>query len=215
MTHSTSQRILPAALAVCLLAASAGGGSIWARANRGTRNPYQDDKARAVGDVLTIVINERSTVETGTNRVMEKKDNRSSSVTGGAKFDLLRGIDAVTGKLFNLPELDVKSDNSNKFDGSAEVSTERTMVDQMTVLVEDVLPNGNLIVLGKRTREADGEKEIIQVSGVVRPSDVAYGNTIPSSRVANFHIVYHHTGRENRYTRPGWLGQVLNFVNPF
>jgi flagellar L-ring protein precursor FlgH len=203
-------------VAALLMAASAvSAGSIWARAHRGTRNPYQDDKARAVGDVLTIIINEKSSIETESSRTMDKSDKRGTTVTGGAKFDLLRGIDAVTGELFNLPELDVDIDSSSEFDGSSEVTTDRSFVDQMTVLVEDVLPNGNLIVLGKRTREVDGEKEVIQISGVVRPSDVSYSNDVASSRVANFHIVYKHTGRENRYTRPGWLGQILSFVNPF
>jgi flagellar L-ring protein FlgH len=203
-------------VATLLLTSSAcWAGSIWARAHRGTRNPYQDDKARAVGDVLTIIINEKSSIETESSRTMDKSDKRGTKITGGAKFDLLRGIDAVTGKLFNLPELDIDIDSSSEFDGSSEVTTDRSFVDQMTVLVEDVLPNGNLIVLGKRTREVDGEKEVIQISGVVRPSDVNYSNDIASSRVANFHIVYQHTGRENRYTRPGWLGQVLSFISPF
>jgi flagellar L-ring protein precursor FlgH len=205
--------LFAAALLTAATACSAG--SIWARAHRGTRNIYQDDKARAVGDVLTIVINEKSTIETESTRTMDKTDKRGASITGGAKFDLLRGIDAVTGELFNLPEFDLDMDSSSEFDGSSEVTTDRSFVDRMTVLVEDVLPNGNLIVLGKRTREVDGEKEVIQISGVVRPSDVSFSNDIASSRVANFHIVYKHTGRENRYTRPGWLGQILSFVNPF
>ncbi len=212
-TRTLTRLALTAALILGPL--QAGGGSIWARSQRGSRSHYVDDKAHQVGDVLTIVINEQSSLESGTTRTMEKKDDRTASVTGGAKLDILRGIDAATGQLFNLPELDVTTKGETKFDGSAEFEDSRSMVDQITVLVEDVLPNGNMVVLGKRTRTVHGETEIIQVSGMVRPSDVSFDNDVTSTRVANFHIVYKHEGRENRFSKPGWLSQILNFLNPF
>jgi flagellar L-ring protein precursor FlgH len=71
------------------------------------------------------------------------------------------------------------------------------------------------VVLGSRTRDVAGDKQIIQISGIVRPEDITFDNTISSSRVANFHIVHKTIGRENRFTKPGWLGRLANLLNPF
>jgi len=50
---------------------------------------------------------------------------------------------------------------------------------------------------------------------VVRPSDIAFDNTVKSTKVANFRVVHKTVGRENRFTKPGWLGRFLNMINPF
>jgi flagellar L-ring protein precursor FlgH len=197
-----------------LTAGVAWGGSIWSRADRSRRNPYRDDKAGAIGDIVTIVVNERSSIDTDSSRSLEKSDARSVK-TEAKDLDLLRFVDAATGKLFSLPDLDISSEAESEFEGETEMSARRSVVDEITVVVEDVLPNGNLVVLGKRTRTLHGETETIQVSGMMRPSDITYDNKIPSSRVANFHLVYRHKGRENQFTRPGWLAEILNFLNPF
>jgi flagellar L-ring protein precursor FlgH len=125
-------------------------------------------------------------------------------------------MDLGKGKvIFDFPKLDFTASGNNKFDGKANYDTDRSVIDQITVTVEDVLPNGNLIVLGKREREVAGDKQVITVSGILRPSDIKFTNTIGSSQVADFHIVYTNKGQENLFTNPGWLARILNFLNPF
>jgi flagellar L-ring protein precursor FlgH len=209
MTH----RVILATTIVLLLTGSVNGGSIWAKAANRRTMPYADDKARNVGDLITIIIDERSVIENETNRTMEKSDERSASVSGN--LDILRGLDAVTGKLFSIPDMDLNASAKTKFDGGADYDTDRSMTDKITVTVEDVLPNGNLVVLGTRKRNVEGDTQTIQVSGIVRPSDVSFENDVPSKKVAEFHIVFRSKGRENRFTKPGWLAHILNFLNPF
>lgn len=206
----------PGLLLVAALAAPAGAGSIWARAGSGDSvSIYADDKASDVGDIVTIVIREHSKIEHDSSREMSKTDSRSAKITNGEKLDILRGINAASGKLFNLPNLDVSTSAETDFGGETVFDSDRNVEDEITVVVEDVLPNGHLVVLGKREREVQGDKEIIQISGLVRPSDISFANKVDSRRVGNFHMVYRHTGRENRFTKPGWLARILNFVNPF
>ncbi len=199
--------------AVCLWAAAAGAGSIWAKGGARTRSIFADDTARQIGDVLTIVIEERSVIENETERNMEKKSERQAQIT--SNMDLLNSIDRATGKLFNLKDLNLDVEAKTKFDGKADFDSDRKVTDSVTVVVEDVLPNGNLVVLGKRTREVSGDIQAIEISGVVRPSDITFSNTVSSKQVADFHVVYRSKGQENRFTKPGWLDQLLNLVNPF
>ncbi len=188
------------------------GDSIWARANGKTRSVYCDDTARGVGDNLTIVINETSKIDNTSKRSMEKKDERTASMSGSAK-----GNDVTPmwlDRTFNLPTVDAKSASDTKFDGKADYNASRSLVDQITVTVEDVLPNGNLVVIGKRERTVAGDKQIIQASGIVRPSDIAFDNTIASDKIANFQIAVKNKGQESEFTNPGWLARILNFFNP-
>jgi len=202
-----------AVVALLLVEAPLQGGSIWAKSKKHSAALLTDDVARNVGDALTIVIEEHSKIENDTQRKMEKSDSRSAKVNGG--FDLLRGLDQATGKLFGLHKMDFSSEADTKFDGKAELDSDRKVEDRITVTVQDVLPNGNLVVLGSRTRTVAGDSQIVQVSGIVRPSDVTQNNTVSSKQVAEFHIVYKSGGQENQFTNPGWLARILNFLNPF
>ncbi len=186
-------------------------GSIWAKAHQ-RRAIYADDTARAIGDNLTIVIQENSRVANATNRTLEKNASRSVSASGNAEG----------GNLFNwlfrklkLPTIEAQSDAETKFEGEAEYDTSRLLSDRVTVSVHDILPNGNMVVVGRRERMVDGDRHIVEVSGIVRPSDVSYENTVPSDMIANFQINIRVTGQESQFTNPGWLSRVLNFLSPW
>jgi flagellar L-ring protein precursor FlgH len=216
--HSNPQSAIRNLQLLCLLvvlslSAPALADSIWAKGNRSTRATVRDDVARDVGDVLTIVISERSVIDQTTSRSGEKKTSRSAKSSG--TLDLANLTGAVGDHIFDFPRIDASAESSTKFEGDADYGTNRTMVDQITVIVQDVQPNGNLVVIGTRTREVAGDKQVIQVSGVVRPSDIGFNNVVASERVADFHIVHKTSGFENRYTKPGWLTNFLDVINPF
>ncbi len=79
----------------------------------------------------------------------------------------------------------------------------------------DVLPNGNLVVAGTRDRRIAGDTQTIEVSGIVRPSDIAFDNTIRSEQVANFRILTKNGGVSAPYTQPGWLGRIFDVLWPW
>ncbi len=204
-----------AAMCVALLTAgaSAQAGSIWAKAAR-AKAIHADDTARQRGDSITVVISERSTIANDTNRKLEKKDERTGGMSG--TFDPADMFGKALGKnLFTFPVLDFQSDGETKFDGSSNFGSDNSLTDQVTVTVQDVLPNGNLIVAGTRIREVEGDRQTIKVSGIVRPSDVAFDNTVSSTKVANFKIAYSGKGSAKQYTRPGWLARLIDIFNPF
>jgi len=209
----TASKILPAAFALALAASCLQAESIWARSNARERNGYADDTAAEVGDVLTIVINEKSRIQNGVERSLEKSSARNAKMTG--TLDLKNLYGPLKGEIFEFPELDASASHKATFDGEADYDSNRSVVDQITVTVEDVLPNGNLLVLGRRTREVEGDAQTIQISGIVRASDIAFDNTVQSEKVAEFHVVYLSIGREKNFTKPGWAGRLMNLLNPF
>lgn len=190
------------------------GDSIWARANGRTRSVYTDDTARGVGDNLTIVISEISKIDNTSLRSMEKQDQRTLTASGSVQGSSANATPKWLNKTFNLPTVNLASNSDAKFDGKADYNASRSLTDQMTVTVQDVLPNGNLVVIGKRERDIAGDKQTIQASGIVRPSDIAFDNTIGSEKIANFQITVGNKGTESEYTSPGWLARILNFISP-
>jgi flagellar L-ring protein precursor FlgH len=205
--------MLLAAAAALGAGPAARAGSIWAKASARARALHSDDTARKTGDMLTIVIEEHSVITNETERGLSKKSARDVEVD--TNFDLMNRLNEYTFRLFNLPQMAADIEAETSFDGSADYDSDRKVEDQITVTVADVLPNGNLVVVGSCERNTDGDHQIVQVSGVVRPSDVTFANTVRSSQVAEFKLVVRHGGREKRFTRPGWLDRILNIVNPF
>lgn len=202
-------RFEAAALLLMALAisSSACGGSIWAQRGQNSKPLFADDKANQVGDILTIVILEDHKVDNKIERDLE----RSSTRTLGVGSDDL----SVGHILPNVSEVNVDLASEKALSGKSDYKDERSIEDRVSVIVEDIHPNGNLVVIGTRSREVNGDKQIIQVSGIVRPSDIGYDNVIRSEQVANFQMVAISEGVTKDYTSPGWLGKVLDAIWPF
>jgi flagellar L-ring protein precursor FlgH len=184
------------------------GGSIYnKRIDNGQRSIYSDDKAANIGDVLTIIISEVHTVDNSIERDLSKKTNHSIT---------LEGEDNVIEHVIpSFPELKIGASSDKSTEGDSDYKDERSFTDKMTVVVEDVLPNGNLIVIGSRTRDVAGDKQTIQLSGIVRPRDIAYDNTVKSEQVANFKLVSFNEGITKDYANPGWLASLFDALWPF
>jgi flagellar L-ring protein precursor FlgH len=181
-------------------------GSVWSKRGPNARDQYADDKANQIGDVLTIVISEAHKTDTKTKRSLERDSEREIS------FD---SEDIKVGSLHPIPDVSIKTGSSKSLDGKSDYKDERTIEDRISVIVQDIHPNGNLVVIGSRTRDVNGDKQVIQVSGIVRPSDIMYGNSIRSEQVANFQLVAISEGVSESYNNPGWLGKILDYVWPF
>ena len=181
-------------------------GSVWSKRGPNARDQYADDKANQIGDVLTIVISEAHKTDTKTKRSLERDSEREIS------FD---SEDIKVGSIHPIPDVSIKTGSSKSLDGKSDYKDERTIEDRISVIVQDIHPNGNLVVIGSRTRDVNGDKQVIQVSGIVRPSDIMYGNSIRSEQVANFQLVAISEGVSESYNNPGWLGKILDYVWPF
>lgn len=182
--------------------------SIWAKRDQNKKDLYADDKARHIGDVLTITISEESTIDKKATTTLSKETTRDQNFNGQV------GIEHIIPELpgFNFG---AGSTYSNTLDGKADYKDEREFTDSISVIVIDIMPNGNLVISGTRDRNIADDIMTIEVSGIVRPSDIAFDNTIKSEQVANFSIITRNKGVGAQYSRPNWLGRILDVIWPF
>ena len=189
-------------------------GSIWAKRDKNMKYLYADDVARQIGDILTIKISEDSKVDNKAKRDMKKETDRSTTFAGGPDFSTQGTLDRLLPEHL-LPGFNMSATADNQLKSKADYKDERKFEDQVSVVVMDILPNNNLIVMGTRSRNIAGDIQTIEVSGIVRPSDIAFDNTVKSEKVADFRIITKNSGVSAPYTKPGWLGKIFDIIWPF
>ena len=169
--------------------------SLWAEGGR-YRNVFSDRKAADVGDILTIVISESTTIS----------DTRSSSNSKSGNTSLSAGI----GIFDFLKAASAGGSDSFKADGAA--ASRNTTNANVTVTVVDVQPNGNLVLEGTQSIWNNKNEHKITFKGICRPEDVTANNTIPSTKIAGATVRFDGKGPLNAKQRQGILTQIFNFL---
>ena len=205
METKMSPMLVPTILVLCLAVPTQHlqAGSIWAKRDRNMGYLYADDVARNIGDVLTIKISEGSTIDNKAKRDLKKETDRSTAFNG------------EIGGFADIGDFGMAAESSNELKSKADYKDERKYIDSITVVVVDILPNRNLVVMGTRNRNIAGDVQTVEATGVVRPSDISFDNTVESRRVADFRLVTRHTGVAAPYTKQGWLGRFFDIIWPF
>lgn len=183
--------------------------SIWDRRDPRSAYLFVDNRARQVGDLLTVVVRESTGIDQKEKRALDKK------TASGSVFNFKSKWQDGAGSHSASTELDSNGSSKRSFDGKSEFTSQRELLDRLTVTVIDVLPNGNLLIEGMRRRMVSGEERTLRVSGMVRPSDIGAGNLVESQFIANFQMAYEGKGAESKFTNQGWLNRLVNHVWPF
>lgn len=161
---------------------------------------FTDTKARNIGDIITIVLNERtaSSKSSGVNVTKES----STSLPAGTIF-------GTTPTLNGVP-FDTSISQDRDFAGDAGADQSNSLSGSIAVTVADVLPNGNLIVRGEKWMTLNRGDEFIRISGILRPEDISPQNTVASTRLANAQISYSGTGELANSQNMGWMSKFFN-----
>ncbi|MBI3818680.1 MAG: flagellar basal body L-ring protein FlgH [Planctomycetes bacterium] len=192
--------IILAAFAAAAAGGSAGAQSLW-RDDGPYSNFIRNNTARRVGDLLTVVIAETASIQNSE----ETKTDRSGSLS--AK---LTSFDIAPKAFGTLPAF--SAEHKQQFDGKGDQTRQNSFTTRIQVQVHDLLPNGNLLVLGRRTITVDDETKTIEIRGVVRAQDVAADNTVKSEQVANAEISYIGEGALTRTTTKGVVAKVFDII---
>jgi len=191
--------------AVSAPASGDGGGSIFAGAGSGQAGPrmrlFEDNKARDVGDLLTIVLVENTRAKTNAKTAVTKE----SGV--GISAPTVFGQD-VTFK--GKPLLQAEIEGSRDFAGSGDSAQSNQLAGNITVSVVENLGNGNLRVAGEKRMRLNQGDELVQIQGIVRTADIGPDNRVSSDRVGDARIVYGGRGTIARSNAMGWLGRFFN-----
>jgi flagellar L-ring protein precursor FlgH len=167
----------------------------------GSFDLFMDLRARAVGDILTVVLVERTAAS----------KESSTSTAKGSSIDT--GFPVILGKppTHNGTEIlnnELSSDNS--FKGEADSSQSNRLDGNITVTVAERMPNGNLLVRGEKRITLNQGEEYIRLQGIVRPVDIGPQNSVPSTKLADAQIAYSGKGALADANRAGWLSRFFN-----
>jgi flagellar L-ring protein precursor FlgH len=186
-------------------ATSAQTGSLYRQGQGGF---LEDERARMVGDVVVIVIDEADQA----TRDSSTKVERASALTASAPSTL--GLLNKLPSSVNPASL-LSATSTNNFEGKGKVERGGRLVAILPVRVQEILPNGDFYVEGTKVIMVNDEEQHLYISGVVRQKDIADDNTVFSSRVADAEIEYFGKGTLSDNQRQGWLSRLFNKVWPF
>lgn len=182
--------------------------SIWKKRITLNTNLFNDNRARGIGDIVTVIINEAT-------QITGKEDNSADSKNShSVKVDTSKLLTTTLGDTSGyLPNF--SADTSHSFSGKGAYESNRNISLSLTAVVTEILANGNLIVEGNRDVNINDEKYNIKVSGIVRPIDINIDNVVQSSSIANANIILEGKGFLTRAGKRGWWNRVREAVWPF
>jgi flagellar L-ring protein precursor FlgH len=159
-------------------------------------------RAASVGDVITITLVEK----TQASKSNSADTNRTGSI----------GLTPPTsGPASFFKPTDIGASGTNTFSGKGAATQSNALSGEITVTIAQVFPNGNLLVKGQKALTLNRGDEVIQISGIVRQSDISPDNRVPSTRVADAKIIYTGKGEIARASRQGWLQRFFSMISPF
>jgi flagellar L-ring protein precursor FlgH len=171
------------------------------------RPAFEDPRARMPGDTVTIQITEKvSATQSSASNV-----DKSGSVGGG--------VTAIPGvrprDLLRVDNLRLAGESSNEFNGKGGTENENTFAGVITATVQEVLPNGHLVVVGDKQIGVNNNVDVLRFSGTIDPRHIKPGNVVASAQVANARIESKGRGQIDEALSIGWLGRFFLNVMPF
>ncbi|MBN1968126.1 MAG: flagellar basal body L-ring protein FlgH [Candidatus Delongbacteria bacterium] len=160
---------------------------------------FSDHRARKVGDIVTVMINESSSAS-----------NEAKTTTSSSAAIKLAG--QGTGPLDFIPQVGLDGSNSNSSSGSGKTERKGKVVAVVTAKIVDILPNGNILLEGNRVIEVNGEKQITTVSGMIRPQDIDDENVVLSTQIAGLEVNYTGSGAVADAEEPGIISRFFGWL---
>ncbi|MEN9933087.1 MAG: hypothetical protein RIS17_1660 [Pseudomonadota bacterium] len=190
---------LPAAPVAPTAAAPATGGIY--NAALGYAALHEGQRARRVGDPLTIRLVERTSTSKSAGSDTKRNGGFSLAPPSVGPFSFNPNV--------------LNSSGNSSFKGSGSATQSSTLAGEVSVTIAEVRPNGTALIRGEKRLFLSQGEEWVQISGIVRLSDITPDNSVASSRVADARIHYAGKGSVQRASREGWLSRFFNMISPF
>ncbi len=163
---------------------------------------YSSVRARGVGDLVSIVIDEAPSMsDTGTYSTSKSSslaENFTNALNTIFKTSLKGALDGTNGTL------DVS--------GQTQMARSMVLTDTVVAQVVQVLPNGNLLVQGKKSLVNQNERIDLIISGIVDPKWINQSGEILSSQVANLQFAMNGAGTVSRGQNEGILDKAIRTI---
>jgi flagellar L-ring protein precursor FlgH len=166
-----------------------------------------DIRAREVGDILTVALNETFSAT--------KAQSAASAKSDAFDVDLPVGIPNLFTGGFDKGADPLKAGTARTFSGSGSAAQSNTLTGLLTVTVTRVFDNGNMEIAGQKKLTLNNGDEYVRLTGLIRQQDISASNTVLSNRIADAQIVYVGAGEIADSGRQGWLSRTMRSVSPF
>jgi flagellar L-ring protein precursor FlgH len=164
-----------------------------------SRSMFSDRKARAVGDVITVLITENTVAVQ--DAASEAKRKLDATADGGSD----------SWGIFKLiPRASLSGSVSHE--GSGKTTRSSSLSSTISCRIAEITPGGQMVIKGERSQKVNADTETIKFSGIIRPEDIAPDNTIPSGAVADAQIELLGKGPIDRHVKPGLLSRIFQFL---
>jgi flagellar L-ring protein precursor FlgH len=170
---------------------------------------YADRTARNVGDLVTVQVDERSSVAQDASNDRDK----SSAAAMALNLPALQKGGQALWDAISLPEWTVSGSKTFSAKGSKAASD--ALSASITVYITEKLPNGTLVINGDRVVNIDNDLLKFNLTGMIRPDDIDLSNTVRSSRIAGASITYTTVGELAASSRKGFLTRAIDWITPF
>jgi flagellar L-ring protein precursor FlgH len=181
-------------------------GSLWVN-SQSNAYFFQDYKASRVGDTIRVNISETTKGKKEANTKTKRK-----SAIAATTVDLL-GIQAHIPSV--TERLGLEAEFEDEFEGKATTDRKGEFTATITAVVTEVFPNGSMVIEGHREVSVNNEKEMMTLTGIIRPFDISPSNTIQSEKISDAKITFSGRGVLNDKQRPGWLVRIIDWIWPF
>ena len=168
---------------------------------------WEDKRARRVGDIITVYLDEKTISSKKNKTDIKKEDEQDMDVAELLGRQPSFKLPGISDNSFNL-NTDISS--KRKFKGDTGSDQSNRLVGQISVTVSDVLSNGVLIVRGEKWMTFSQGDEFIRIEGMLRPADISPDNSVISSRLADARLTYSATGALADAQQQGWMSRVFN-----
>jgi len=170
-----------------------------------------DQRARRVGDILTVSFNETYSATKAQTASSSKADNFGVTLPTGLPNIFTGGFDKDAGG----NGAGLSAGTTRSFAGAGNAVQSNSFSGLLSVTVVRVFENGNMEVAGQKELMLNNGNEYVRVRGVVRPEDVSANNLVSSNRLADAQIRYTGSGQLADSSKQGWLSELMRTISPF
>ena len=166
-----------------------------------------DQRARRIGDILTVSFNE--------TYAATKAQTASSSKTDAFGVTLPTALPNMLTGGFDKDPAGLNAGTTRSFAGAGNAVQSNSFSGLLSVTVVRVFENGNMEVQGQKELTLNNGNEYVRLRGVVRPEDISATNVVSSDRLADAQIRYTGAGNLADSSELGWLSKLMRTVSPF
>lgn len=179
------------------------------------RNPlFTDKKAMYLNDIITVVISEQASASSNAQKKLSQNNNTALGGANGEYFGVNRP-NPLLGKLNDIANYNMTTNSATSYAGQGSNTRNEQFTTTLTARVVKVMNNGNYFISGRRELLVNGEKQIMQLSGVISPNNINQKNEINSRFIADARILYTTQGDLKQSTTQGWGTRVAEALWPF